>query len=380
MNEAISKMLACYGCRKAADDPRAMREILQGVVLLGLWRGRFFERAALCGGAALRLLYGLDRFEADLDFTLLSPTPGFVFNRYRDAVVREVQSLGFYIYMTKKTIHRASPLESAFLKTDTLQYALEITAIPEATWRRYTPNPPIRLRIEIDTNPPSGATVESRTCMLPIPFSVRTLAPPELLAMKLAALLTHRYYRQPKGRDWYDLSWCAAHQPKLNLAHLEARLRQTGWMPPKERPAGDGKQPGTEAQRLSGEGELLTDGETQSDGETHSDRESNSTGEGETAVRKGGVLTGAEVLKMAEKVIKLLDIEEARREVLPYLSAPGTAGTEACATAAWSPEFFREAVCRIVMGDVPPAADCGERAGRLASSGAFHPRVAAYAL
>ncbi len=380
MNESVSKMLARYGCKRAADDPRAMREILQGVVLLGLWRGRFFERAALCGGAALRLLYGLDRFETDLDFTLLSPTPGFVFDRYRKAVVREVRSLGFRIYMTKKKIHRASSLESAFLKKGTLQYALEITAIPEQLRRRYAANHPIRLRIEIDTNPPPGATVESRTCTLPIPFSVRTLAPPELLAMKLAALLTRRYYRQPKGRDWYDLAWCAVHQTKLNLAHLEARLRQTGWMPPKERPAGDGKQPGAEAQCLSGEGERLADGETHPDAETHSDRETNSTGKGAGPVSKGGALTGAEVLKMAEKTIKLLDIEEARREVIPYLNAPGLTGTAAGSTTAWSPEFFREVFCRIVMGDVPPAADCGERGRGLASSGASHPRVAVYAL
>ncbi len=159
---------------------------------------------------------------------------------------------------------------------------------------------------------------------------------------KLAALLTRRYYRQPKGRDWYDLSWCAAHQPKLNLAHLEARLRQTGWMPQGERPARGGKQSGVEAQCLTGEGERLTDGETLS------------TGEGAGPVSKGGVLTGAEILKMAEKVIKILDVEEARREVIPYLSDPGT-------VAAWSPEFFREVFCRIAVGDVPAAADCGKK-------------------
>ena len=42
--------------------------------------------------------------------------------------------------------------------------------------------------------------------------------------------------------------------------------------------------------------------------------------------------------------------------------------------------FYREVFCRIVMGDVPPAADCGERDRGLASSGASHPRVAVYAL
>jgi len=54
------------------DDPRedslhALREILQELALLGLWRSRFFEHAVFFGGAALRVLHGLDRFFADRD-------------------------------------------------------------------------------------------------------------------------------------------------------------------------------------------------------------------------------------------------------------------------------------------------------------------------
>ncbi|MFH1954214.1 MAG: nucleotidyl transferase AbiEii/AbiGii toxin family protein [Pseudomonadota bacterium] len=285
MNEAVSRMLARYGCRRAVDDPRAMREILQGIALLGLWRGRFFERAALCGGAALRLIHGLDRFEEDLDFTLLAPAPGFDFGRYGEALAREIRSLGFRIRMTRRPSHTASPLQSAFMKADTPQYQLEMEAVPEVPWQRIT-DPPIRIRIEIDTDPPPGMATESRILPLPIPVSVRTPAPPDLLAVKLAALLNRRYYRRAKGRDWYDLAWCAANLPRVNLAHLEARLRQGRRMP--------------EDERLTEEG----------------------------------------LLKMAEKVVKILDVDEARREVLPYLKDPRP-------LTAWSPEFFRDAFRRL---------------------------------
>ncbi len=159
MNEAITKLYAGYGCQWAGDDPRALREILQGVVLLGLWRGRFFERAALCGGAALRLLHRTDRFEADLDFTLLKTEPGFSFAPYGRTLVREIRSLGFRVGMARKRVHRASPLESAFLKTASPQVSLEIEAIPESRRRlrgKYA-DPRIRMRIEIDTDPPPGA-------------------------------------------------------------------------------------------------------------------------------------------------------------------------------------------------------------------------------
>ncbi|MCE5262183.1 MAG: nucleotidyl transferase AbiEii/AbiGii toxin family protein [Deltaproteobacteria bacterium] len=286
MNEAFSKMLAHYGCRKPADDPRAMREVLQGVVLLGLWRGRFFERAALCGGSALRLLHGLDRFAADLDFTLLAPCPGFSFAPYGRALVREVRSLGFEIGLTGKAAHWASPLESAFMKAETQQYTLGIEAIRDASsWR--CADPRIRIRVEIDTDPPPGAACETRTCPLPIPFSVRTLALPDLLAVKLAGLLARRYYRRAKGRDWYDLAWCAARGIGPNLGHLEARLRRSAQLPDEE------------------------------------------------------PLTGERVLKMAEKVIRILDVEEVRQEALPFLCDPGS-------IASWSPEFFRDAFGRIL--------------------------------
>ena len=285
MSEAVSRMLARYGCRTAADDPRAMREILQGIALLGLWRGRFFEKAALCGGAALRLLYGLERFEADLDLTLLASARGFDFSRCRKALMREIRSLGFTIRMTGRESHKASPLASAFLKADTRQYDLSIEAVPEAPWPRVKA-PVIRFRIEIDTDPPPGLMVESRTCPLPIPFSVRTLAPPDLLAMKLHALLCRRYCRRAKGRDWYDLVWFAANAPEVNLVHLEARLRRSGQMPEGER------------------------------------------------------LTGEALQKMASRVIKILDVDEARREAAPFL-------TDAEALAAWSPDFFRDAFRRI---------------------------------
>jgi len=62
MHEAIARMLSKYDCQGLSDYINALREILQEVALLGLWRGKFFEKAAFYGGTALRTLYGLDRF------------------------------------------------------------------------------------------------------------------------------------------------------------------------------------------------------------------------------------------------------------------------------------------------------------------------------
>ncbi len=47
--------------------------------MLGLVGHQFFEHAAFYGGTALRILYGLNRYSEDLDFSLLKPNPDFDF-------------------------------------------------------------------------------------------------------------------------------------------------------------------------------------------------------------------------------------------------------------------------------------------------------------
>ena len=62
MNDAIKIMLSRYNCKSTADYENALKEIIQEITLLGLWRSKYFEKAAFYGGSALRILYGLDRF------------------------------------------------------------------------------------------------------------------------------------------------------------------------------------------------------------------------------------------------------------------------------------------------------------------------------
>jgi len=70
MDEAIMLMLEKYECRNKKDYENALKEVLQELALLGLWRAKFYEHAAFYGGTALRILYGLNRFSEDLDFSL----------------------------------------------------------------------------------------------------------------------------------------------------------------------------------------------------------------------------------------------------------------------------------------------------------------------
>jgi hypothetical protein len=227
MNEAIVRMLNRYECRSVEDHVRALREIMQEIALLGLWRSKFFEKAAFYGGTALRILYGMERFSEDLDFSLLKPMTDFDLSRYSGAVERELRSFGFEATMTTREKKDASPVQSAFLKANTLKHLLIIKTAEEIAWP-ISRGQVLKIKIEVDTDPPPGFVTENKFILQPIPFSVRTFVLPDLFAGKMHAVLCRRWKSRVKGRDWYDLVWYAANHPQLHLSHLEQRMIQSG--------------------------------------------------------------------------------------------------------------------------------------------------------
>ena len=227
MHEAVVRMLAKYEPKSVGDSVRALREIIQEVALLGLWRAKFFEHAAFYGGTALRILYGLDRFSEDLDFSLLAPSPDFNLARYTAFLEEEVRAFGFTVRVEMVDKAVDSAVQSAFLKANTRNELLVIE-VGEEFAGQVAVGQMLKVKIEVDTNPPPGFTTLTRYLLQPIPFAVRSYSLPDLFAGKLHALLCRKWKNRVKGRDWYDFVWYAANHPHLNLAHLEQRMRQTG--------------------------------------------------------------------------------------------------------------------------------------------------------
>jgi hypothetical protein len=220
-------MLAKYSCQSADEYTNALREILQEIALLGLWRGKFFEKAAFYGGTALRVLYGLDRFSEDMDFSLLAPDPHFDLTRYTGFIESEINAFGFVGEVKKKEKTAPGKVESAFLKANTRQHLLLIEA-KEAIAKEIFHTQVLRIKIEVDIDPPPGFLTESRYPLQPIPFSVRVYSPSSLFAGKMHAVLCRSWKERVKGRDWYDLVWYVGRDIALHLSHLEARMRQSG--------------------------------------------------------------------------------------------------------------------------------------------------------
>ncbi|NQV14957.1 nucleotidyl transferase AbiEii/AbiGii toxin family protein, partial [bacterium] len=220
MNDAIRSMLSTYDPKTSDDYQQALREILQSIALLALWRTKFFESAAFYGGTALRILYKLDRFSEDMDFSLLAPDPSFDLNKYDKAILGELKAYGFEAEFNSKAKVLDSAVKSAFLKANTVMSLLAIDAGDEIT-SRFKSSQIIKIKIEIDTDPPLGFATEMQPMFQPIPFQVKAYSLPDSFAGKMHAVLFRPWTNNVKGRDWYDLVWYAGRYPELHLSHLE---------------------------------------------------------------------------------------------------------------------------------------------------------------
>lgn len=227
MTTTIESLLENYTPQSKNEYENAIQEIMQEIALMGLWRAKFFEHAAFYGGTSLRILHGLNRFSEDLDFSLLKPDPSFNLLPFLKAIEEELEISGLQVTVEHKIKHPEESIRSAFLKTGTLETFIRI-GLDESLKRHTQSNEVIKIKLEIDIDPPSGFATEVKYLIKPVPFSVRTYAPEDLFAGKMHALLCRPYKVRVKGRDWYDFIWYVAKGFQLHLSHLETRMRQSG--------------------------------------------------------------------------------------------------------------------------------------------------------
>ncbi len=286
MNTAIQTMLKRYSIQTSQDAEYALKEILQEIVLLGLWRAKFFEHACFYGDTALRILYQLDRFSEDLDFSLLKPNPNFNLSKYHQAVQTELTSFGFKVDITQKAKTVQTTIQSAFIKADSQIYELAVTAAGSRHF--FLPKKMLKIKFEVDTNPPPlGFTTETRYLLQPTEFFVKTMTKEDLFGGKLHAILCRAWKTRVKGRDWYDLIWFIKQGVPVRLSHLESRLRQTGKWP------------------------------------------------------QGQKLTEADIKKLLSDRIHTLDIPAAKHDIAPFVKDPQRLEV-------WSEAFFEE-ICQRLL-------------------------------
>ncbi len=228
MNNTIEQMMKAYETSSATDKKNAIKEVVQEIVLCGLSRAGFFEKAAFYGGTALRIFYGLDRFSEDLDFSLVSEDKSFELERYLPVLEKELTAWGLNIKVETHEKSIDSDIRSAFVKGNTREQFLIF--YPSENIAKSVPSSEIiKVKFEVDTTPPMFATFEHKYRLLPMPYDVLLYDTPSLFAGKIHAVLCRSWKNRVKGRDLYDYLFYLSRNIPVNLKHLNARLEDTGF-------------------------------------------------------------------------------------------------------------------------------------------------------
>ena len=229
MNTAIEQMLKNYRIENIYDQKNAMKEIMQEIVLCGLSRAGFFQKAAFYGGTALRIFYGLDRFSEDLDFSLVTADPEFDLTVYFPVLEKEVRAFGLHVRIQEKEKTKESNIRSAFLKGNTKEHLLLFYA-DEKLAGSVARSEVVKIKFEVDINPPEYAGFEHKYRLLPTPYEVNLYDMPSLFAGKIHAVLCRAWKSRIKGRDLYDYVFYLSRGRVVNQKHLRARLLQSGFI------------------------------------------------------------------------------------------------------------------------------------------------------
>ena len=208
-------MLAQYNEEYGTATPNASHEVMQQLVLAGLNRGGFFKHAAFYGGTCLRIFYGLPRFSEDLDFSLIEKRDDIHLDNYFPSIVEEFNISGLDVTITKKEKKIFGRVESAFLKENTEAYEI-----------KFQTKKTVKIKMELDTDPPLQFNTEQKLLLQPYSFMTRCFTLPDLYAGKMHALVYRAWQRRIKGRDWYDFEWYVRNGIPLDFNHLQARIKE----------------------------------------------------------------------------------------------------------------------------------------------------------
>lgn len=218
MKDIIQKRLEThYELNTAEDELNALKEITQEVALYALYKVGFFEKACFMGGTCLRIVHSLDRFSEDLDFSTRKVDLNFKLDEYLEKAMDIMNPYGYGLTIDEKDLADKS-VQSRFLKDDSIKKVLTFKHKQDERQK-------IKIKVEIDTNPPEGAVEKTEFIDFPEDFQILAYDLPSLMSGKLHALLCRTY---EKGRDWYDYSWYVKNNCSPNLKLLENALKQLG--------------------------------------------------------------------------------------------------------------------------------------------------------
>ena len=130
------------------------------------------------------------------------------------------------VSISEKQKVKQNNINSAFLKSETIWRELKLETIIPQNGLDTKAN--IKIKIEVDTQPPLNFKTEEKLLLKPFSFYVKCFTLPDLFAGKMHALLFHKWGTNVKGRDWYDMEWYIKKGIKLDLGHFLTRAQDSG--------------------------------------------------------------------------------------------------------------------------------------------------------
>jgi len=218
MIDLIQTRLEQYKTRGPLEEENALKEIIQEVMLFSLWQADFFERAAFQGETSLRILHGLPRFSEDMDFILLKSDTEFSWQPYLKSLTATCSEFGIKPEVLNKS-RMDQRIKKAIIKDTSIANQLNLSFMDELNGRK------LKIKLEIDCNPPEGSGFKYAYLDFPIDFEVCHQDVESNFALKIHALLCRGYL---KGRDWYDFGWYISQGVIPNLLLLQNALIQYG--------------------------------------------------------------------------------------------------------------------------------------------------------
>lgn len=215
----FEQMLSRYEIKTNEQKRNATHQVMQEITLAGLYRGGFFDKAAFYGGTCLRIFHELPRFSEDMDFSLIGKDDKFDLESYFPSIIEEFKAAGRDVVINRKEKKKETKVESAFLKDNTAIYDVKFKTEKD-----------LKIKIEVDIDPPLGFTTEQKLSLMPFSFMTRCFTLPDLYAGKMHALIFRNWKTRVKGRDWYDFEWYVRQNVPLDFTHLQIRTKELNGM------------------------------------------------------------------------------------------------------------------------------------------------------
>ncbi len=194
-----------------------LREYLQHLILREMFEIDWLSELVFHGGTALRILHDLQRFSEDMDFHLGHSVKNYSVNPKLERLKTRLELNGYKVQI--------SPSSEGNVKNPIIKFAGGL--LHEAGITPHE-NQKLNIKIEIDTNPPTGFTNEKTLVNDHFPLALNHHDKPSFIAGKCHAVLQREW---AKGRDFFDLLFYLTRWKEVqpNFEYLNNALAQTNY-------------------------------------------------------------------------------------------------------------------------------------------------------